>query len=257
MGLRPTDIERYKRHLLLPEVGAQGQQQLQGATVVLIGVGGIGAPALAHLVGAGVGRLRLIDPDRVDVSNLQRQFIYRTDDAGALKVRAALAFARRVNSDVLIETDARALDEENAAALLAGADVVIDGLDRFPPRYALNRAAMAARVPLVSGAVGRYSGYLSVYRPWARADAPCLGCFTPEEPPEAALCETEGVLGPAPGVIGAMAAMEALKEILGLGDSLSGRLALYDPLRAGVRTVALARDPDCPHCENLDRPGDA
>ncbi|MEL6363567.1 MAG: HesA/MoeB/ThiF family protein [Pseudomonadota bacterium] len=256
MALTSDEIRRYARHLLLPDVGAQGQQRLKAATVVLIGVGGIGAPALAHLAASGVGRLRLVDPDRVDASNLHRQFIYQTEDEGALKVAAALRFAHALNPHVLVETDARALDAENAGALLAGADVVVDGLDRFPPRYALNAAAMAARVPLVSGAVGRYGGYLSVYKPWEGAEAPCFGCLTPEEPPDADLCERDGVLGPVPGVVGAMAAVEAIKEIAGLGKSLAGRLFHYDPLASGVRTVQLSRDPACPHCAGLDR-GDA
>ena len=253
MALSADERARYLRHILLPEVGAQGQQKLRAATVAIIGAGGIGSPAIASLAAAGVGRLRIIDPDTVDLSNLQRQYIHRADVAGALKTASARDFVEALNPNVTVEAVNERLDETNAAKLIAGADIVLDGVDRFPPRFALNAATMAARIPLVSAAVGRFSGYLSTFKPWTDKTAPCFRCFMPEEPPDAARCETDGVLGPVPAVLGAMAAMEVLKELLQLGTSLSGRLALYEPLSLATRVLSLPRDPACPDCGGLKR----
>jgi len=253
LSLTSAQIERYRRHILLPEVGAQGQQRLKSATVAIVGAGGIGSPAIAYLAAAGVGRLRMIDPDTVDLSNLQRQVVHETAGVGTAKTASAAAFVRRLNPDVDVEQRPTALDEGNARGLLAGADVVVDGVDRFPPRYAASRAAMALRTPLVSAAIGRYDGYLAVFAPYSDETQPCYRCLTPEPPPDAARCETDGVLGAVPGVLGAMAAMETLKALLGLGESLAGRLAIYAPLSLQSRIVRIPRDPACPDCSALER----
>ena len=237
------EVERYARHLVLREVGGAGQQALKRAVIVIIGAGGLGAPASLYLAAAGVGRLRIVDPDVVEVSNLQRQVLFETADVGQAKVQAAARRLSELNPHVAIEPRRDRLDTENAGALIAGADLVLDGTDDFATRFAVNAACMAARVPLVSGAIGRWTGQVGVF-----AGRPCYRCLVPEIPPEAETCSVVGVVGALAGVIGAMMAVEAVKLVTAAGEPLAGRLLLYDALAAETRTLTIAADPACPVC---------
>jgi molybdopterin/thiamine biosynthesis adenylyltransferase len=243
MGFSAEDVERYARHLVLSEIGGPGQQRLSRATVALIGAGGVGAPAALYLAAAGVGALRLIDPDTVSLSNLQRQVLFDTADVGHPKVEVAERRLIALNPGVRIEAVPEALTADNAARLIVGADIVLDGTDDFAVRHAVNAACIAARIPLVSGALGRWSGQVGVF-----GGRPCYRCLVPDLPPDAETCARVGVVGALAGVIGSMAALEAIKLITGAGRPLTGRLLLYDGLSATSRTVAVAADPECPVC---------
>lgn len=247
--------ERYIRHILLKEVGAQGQQKLLAARALIVGAGGLGSPILQYLAAAGVGVIGIADDDAVSLSNLQRQTIYRDEDVGAPKTARAREFARSLNPEIRIVAHNERIDAENASDRISAYDIVIDGVDNFATRHALNTACIAAKKPLVSAAIGRFEGQLSVFKPWAGPDFPCYRCFVPEAPSleERINCAEEGVLGPLAGVIGSMAALETIKEILTIGDSLAGRLVLYDGLAAKMRTVSLPRDPECVDCSSLER----
>jgi adenylyltransferase/sulfurtransferase len=256
--LNESERERYLRHILLKEVGAQGQQKLRGARILVVGAGGVGAPAIQYLAAAGVGTIGVADDDRVSLSNLQRQVIYGTSDVGALKVERASAAVARLNDGVNVVEHRLRIEDANAEDTLAPYDLVLEGVDSFRARYALNRAAMALGKPLVSAAVGRFEAQLSVFKPYAGKELPCYRCLVPEPPPREAEvnCAEEGVLGPVVGVIGAAAALEAIKEILGLKPSLAGRLFLYAPLAPDARIVRLPRDPDCMECRQIERRND-
>lgn len=247
-----TDFhERYSRHLRLPEVGARGQRLLEGATVVLVGAGGLGSPAAFYLAAAGVGRLRLVDDDVVDRSNLQRQILHTEADIGIAKVESARRSLSDLNPRLRVEPVAERLDSGNVERLLDEADVVIDGGDNFPVRYLLNDACVHLSKPLVYGAVHRFEGQVSVFDAGrARGQKPCYRCLFPEPPPPEAApnCSEVGVLGVLPGVIGMLQATEALKLLLGLGQPLSGRLLHFDALAMQFRETRLAPDPDCPVC---------
>jgi molybdopterin/thiamine biosynthesis adenylyltransferase len=236
--------ERYARHILLKEVGGPGQQRLKAATAAIVGVGGLGAPAALYLAAAGVGRLRLIDDDVVSLDNLQRQIIYRNGDVGAPKVQCAQAALTALNPFVDVENQPRRLTEASAADLLRGADVVLDGTDDFVTRFAVDAAARSLGVPLVSGAVGRWDGQVSVF---ARG-GPCYRCLVPETPPDAETCARVGVIGALTGVIGSAMALETIKVLTGAGEPLLGRVMLFDGLAGSARTVLLNRDPACPVC---------
>jgi molybdopterin-synthase adenylyltransferase len=244
----PVRLERHARHVLLKEIGGAGQQRLARATVALVGMGGLGAPAALYLAAAGVGRLVLIDPDVVELSNLQRQVLYATDDLGRRKVDAAGAALAALDPGVRLDLHPQALTDANAEALLAGCDVVLDGTDSFAVRFAVNAAAHRLGIPLVSGAVGRWEGQVGVFASGSLEDAPCYRCLVPEAPPGAALCGELGVVGALTGVVGSMMALEAVKLLTGAGQPLVGRLWLYDGLAGTSRTVRIARDPACPCC---------
>ncbi len=248
MAFSTDETERYTRHILLKEIGGPGQQRLKAATVAIVGMGGLGAPAALYLAAAGIGRLLLIDPDAVALSNLQRQVLYRTADVGAAKVAAAAAALHALNPHA--DTDARAvrLVEANATELLEGAHLVVDGTDDFATRFAVNAACHALGVPLVSGAVGRWDGQIGVFASGVTKGAPCYRCFVPETPPDVEPCAEAGIVGALTGVIGAMMALEAIKIVTGAGSPLAGRLLLFDGLGADARTVRLAADPACPVC---------
>jgi molybdopterin/thiamine biosynthesis adenylyltransferase len=237
------EIERYARHLVLAELGGPGQQRLKAARVGLVGLGGVGAPAALYLAAAGVGTLRLMDDDAVALSNLQRQIAFDMDDIGRSKVEAGAAALTALNPHVRIERRAERLTAANAAGLIADCDVIIDGTDDFPTRFAVNAACAAAGIPLVSGALGRWSGQVGVF-----AGRPCYRCLVPAAPPEAETCARVGVVGALAGVVGSMAALETIKLIAGAGASLAGRLLIYDGLAGTARTVAVGADPDCPVC---------
>lgn len=246
MSFTHTERERYARHILLKEIGGPGQQRLKAATVAIVGAGGLGAPAALYLAAAGVGRLRLIDDDTVSLDNLQRQIIFRHADVGASKVDRAQAALAALNDQVAVEIERQRLTDSNAAYLLRGTDIVLDGTDDFGTRFAVNAAARALGAPLVSGAVGRWDGQVATF---ARG-GPCYRCFVPETPPDAETCSRVGVVGALTGVIGSMMALEAIKLITQAGAPLLGRVMLFDGLNGDARTVVLNRDPACPVCGN-------
>ena len=243
--------ERYSRHLLLPEVGAEGQRRLQAARVLLIGAGGLGSPAAYYLAAAGVGTLRITDDDVVDRSNLQRQILHTEARVGTSKVASAEQALTALNPRTRIEAIAERASSTNVERLLDGVDVVVDGADNFPARYLLNDACVKLGLPLVYGAVQRFEGQVSVFDAGRhRGEAPCYRCLFPEPPPPefAPNCAEAGVLGVLPGVIGLLQATEAIKLLLGIGEPLTGRLLNFDALGMRFREVRLRADPDCAVC---------
>jgi molybdopterin/thiamine biosynthesis adenylyltransferase/rhodanese-related sulfurtransferase len=239
--------ERYSRHLLLPEVGMDGQQKLLDAKVLLLGAGGLGSPAALYLAAAGVGTLGIVDNDEVDVSNLQRQVIHSTDRVGVSKVDSAEQTITALNPDVNVVKYPVRLGPENIMEILPGYDIVVDGLDNFPTRYLLNDASVRLGIPVVSAAILGFEGQLSVFKPY---DGPCYRCLFPVPPPAelAPSCGANGVLGVLPGTMGLLQATEVIKLILGEGDPLVGRLLMYDALAATATEVKVRRDPGCPIC---------
>jgi len=237
------EVERYARHLMLREVGGPGQQRLKAASVLIVGAGGIGSPAALYLAAAGVGRIGLVDDDTVALSNLQRQVLFTTADLGALKVERAKARLHALNPHVVVEPQAVRLTSANARALVGGYDVVLDGTDDFTTRFAVNAACVTEGKPLVAAALGRWDGQVGVFR-----GRPCYRCLVPDVPPDAETCAAVGVVGALAGVLGSMAALEAVKLFTGAGISLTGRLLIYDALAGQSRTVAVAADPACPVC---------
>ncbi|MBT8473405.1 MAG: molybdopterin-synthase adenylyltransferase MoeB [Marinicaulis sp.] len=246
--MNEDELTRYSRHILLKEIGGQGQKNLLDAKVLIVGAGGLGAPIIEYLTAAGVGELHIADDDVVSLSNLQRQVIFRTDDIGRAKVDAAGDFINALNPGVKFKPLNLRIDDTNARNRVSDVDFVVEGVDNFATRYALNTACIAARTPLVSAAVGRFEGQVATFKPFeAPGVLPCYRCLTPEEPPldQQVNCAEEGVLGAVTGVVGALAAMEVIKEITGVGESLAGRLLIYDGLAAQTRTVKLSADPAC------------
>jgi molybdopterin-synthase adenylyltransferase len=241
--LSDDDIDRYARHLVLREIGGQGQMRLQKARVALVGLGGIGAPASLYLAAAGVGVMGLIDDDVVSLSNLQRQILYATQDIGRPKLAAGIERLSGLNSAVDYRPYAVRLDEGNAKVVLSDFDMVIDGSDNFETRFVVNRACQALKIPLISAALGRWSGHISVFD-----GSPCYQCLVPEIPPEAETCERAGVVGALAGIIGSIAALEAIKLITGAGEPLRGRLLIYESLTGMSRTISLRPDATCPVC---------
>ncbi len=239
--------ERYSRHLLLPEVGVEGQQKLLDAKVLLLGAGGLGSPSALYLAAAGVGTIGIVDNDVVDLSNLQRQVIHNSQRVGVPKVDSAEETITALNPDVKVEKHAVRLDASNIMDILPGYDIVVDGLDNFPTRYLLNDASVRLEIPVVSAAILGFEGQLSVFKPY---DGPCYRCLFPVPPPAelAPSCGANGVLGVLPGTMGLLQATEVIKLILGEGEPLVGRLLMYDALAAKVTEVKVRRDPDCPIC---------
>ncbi len=248
MSLSDAELERYARHIVLKEIGGVGQQRLKAATVALIGAGGIGNPAIQYLAAAGVGTLRVIDHDAVALSNLQRQTLFGTRDVGTSKVVAAAQAVARLNPGVRVEMRRDRLDAVNAKALLDGADVVIDGCDNFATRLVVADACLAYRIPLVSAAVGQFEGQLAVYRGWEE-DKPCYRCLVGGDPDRPDInCADQGVLGAMTGVLGALAALEAIRALVPFGEDPAGKLLLADALGFRFRTLTLPKDPGCPAC---------
>jgi len=245
--LSRDEVERYSRHLLLPEVGLEGQQKLKAARVLLIGAGGLGSPAALYLAAAGVGTLGLVDFDVVDVTNLQRQIIHGTSDVGRSKLASAIDRLREVNPHVAVEPHETRLTSENALQLFAQYDVIVDGTDNFQTRYLVNDACVLTGKPNVYGSIFRFDGQASVF---CTADGPCYRCLYPEPPPPGMVpsCAEGGVLGVLPGLVGTLQATEALKLILGVGEPLIGRLLLVNALGAQWRTVKVRKNPLCPAC---------
>src|SRR5262245_61900279 len=238
---------RYQRHLLLPEVDVDGQLKLLDARVLLLGAGGLGSPAALYLAAAGVGTIGIVDMDVVDESNLQRQILHNVDRIGERKVDSAKKTLTAINPDVNVVTHDVRLGADNVVDILSGYDIVVDGADNFPVRYLLNDAALKVGIPVVHGSIFRFEGQATVFKPH---DGPCYRCFLPEPPPPemAPSCAEAGVLGVLPGIVGSIQAVEAIKLILGVGDSLSGRLLAYDSLDQDFRTFKILRDPNCPTC---------
>ncbi len=245
MSFSDAQLERYARHIILKEIGGEGQRKLASARVVVIGAGGIGSPVIQYLAAAGVGTLVLIDDDVVSLSNLQRQTIYRTDDDGQPKAATAARAATAINDDVTVIAHQVRIDADNVDALLGGADVVVDGCDNFGTRLIVAGAALRGRIPLVSSAVDQFEGQLAVYRGW-EADKPCYRCFVGNDParPEMS-CADRGVLGPLTGVLGSLAALEAIRVLTGFGEDPAGRLLIVDALAFRFRTLMLPKDPGC------------
>lgn len=245
--LDSDELVRYARQIRLPSLGVAGQRALKNSRVLIVGAGGLGSPAAMYLAAAGVGRIGIVDGDRVDASNLHRQLLHRADDVGRPKVESAQATMRALNPHVQVDAVPVRITSQNALDLVAEYDVVVDGTDNFPTRYLLNDACVLVGRPLVYGSVDRFEGQASVF---ATAEGPCYRCLfpTPPEPGTIQNCADAGVLGVLPGLVGTIQATEALKLILGLGDSLAGRLLIVDALRTRFQTVIVERDPACPAC---------
>jgi molybdopterin/thiamine biosynthesis adenylyltransferase/rhodanese-related sulfurtransferase len=252
-GLTDDQRSRYARHVRLPEVGEAGQVKLLGARALIVGAGGLGSPAALYLAAAGVGTIGIVDDDVVDTSNLQRQVLHNLDRVGMPKVDSASETLSALNPDVKVVTHRNRLSASNVLSTITGYDVVVDGADNFPTRYLINDAALHARVPVVHGSIFRFEGQVTVLAPW---DGPCYRCLHREPPPPelAPSCAEAGVLGVLPGVIGSIQAMEAIKLILGIGETLRGRLLVYDALEQDFTSVFVSRDPDCPACGDVGRP---
>ncbi|MFL5591212.1 MAG: molybdopterin-synthase adenylyltransferase MoeB [Ktedonobacteraceae bacterium] len=251
--LNEAQAKRYSRHLLVPEVGEQGQIKLLDSRVLLIGAGGLGSPAAYYLAAAGVGTIGIIDADVVDDSNLQRQILHNTKRIGQYKADSARETIEALNPDVTVITHIERLDESNVASIIADYDVILDGTDNFPTRYLLNDAALIANKPVVHGSVFRFEGQLTVFKPY---EGPCYRCLYPEPPPAALApsCAEAGVLGVLPGVIGLLQATETIKLLLGIGDPLVGRMMTYDALAGEFSELRLYRDPECPACGEHGHP---
>jgi molybdopterin/thiamine biosynthesis adenylyltransferase/rhodanese-related sulfurtransferase len=245
--LSPEQRDRYGRHLLLPEVGEEGQQKLLGAKVLLLGAGGLGSPAALYLAAAGVGTLGIVDMDVVDASNLQRQILHNTERVGDRKVDSAKKTLTALNPDVNVVTYDVRFGADNILDIIDGYDVIVDGTDNFPTRYLLNDASLLKRIPVVHGSIFRFEGQVTVFDPY---NGPCYRCLLPEPPPAelAPSCSEAGVLGVLPGIVGSVQALEAIKLILDLGDPLRGRLLAYDALEETFRNFKVRRDPQCPAC---------
>lgn len=248
MTLSDQELERYARHIVLKEIGGAGQMRLKAARVLVIGAGGIGSPAIQYLAAAGIGRIAIVDDDRVDLSNLQRQTIFATSDTGQSKAVAAMARAQALNPHVELLAWQHRIDGGNVDEYVRGADVVLDGTDNFATRLLVADAALRHRVPLVSAAVGEFEGQLAVFRGW-EADKPCYRCFTGADPETPGInCAEQGVLGALTGVMGSLAALEVIRAIVPFGEDSAGKLLLADTLSLRFRTLTLPKDPGCPAC---------
>ena len=245
--LNAEEIKRYSRHLIMPEVGMDGQRRIKQGSVLCIGAGGLGSPAAMYLAAAGVGRIGIVDFDVVDYSNLQRQLLHTTNDVGRTKLESARSKINALNPHVQVETYEEALSSDNAMRLFKGYDVILDGTDNFPTRYLVNDACVLMGIPNAYGSIFRFEGQASVF---ATKDGPCYRCLYPEPPPPGLVpsCAEGGVLGVLPGIIGVIQATESLKLLTGIGQPLIGRFLIYDALNMKFRELKLRKDPDCPVC---------
>lgn len=246
--LSNAELDRYARQIILPAFGGMGQAKLKDAHVAVIGAGGIGCPAITYLAAAGVGKLTIVDHDVVELSNLQRQPLFSDADIGALKAEIAADAARRINPHVEAVAVAARLDDGNAEALLAGAELILDGCDNFETRLAVNRAAVALHIPLLSAAIGAFEGQIALYEGW-RAGQACYACLVGSDPDREGInCAETGVMGALAGMVGTMAALEAVRALTGFGVPLTGRLAILDMLDRRWREVGVPQDSLCPIC---------
>ena len=246
-ALSPEQRERYSRHILIPEIGLEGQMKLLDAKVLLLGAGGLGSPAALYLAAAGVGTLGIVDNDVVDLSNLQRQVAHSNERIGVPKVDSAETSIHEINPDVNVEKYPVRLGADNIMEIIEGYDVIVDGLDNFPTRYLLNDASVRLQIPVVSASILGFEGQLSVFHPY---EGPCYRCLYPTPPPAelAPSCGAAGVLGVLPGVMGLLQSVEVIKLVTGAGDTMAGRLLLYDALGTTFTELKVRRDPDCPIC---------
>ncbi len=243
-------IERYSRHIILPEVGAEGQSKLLESKVFMIGAGGLGSPVAYYLAAAGVGTIGIADADVVDSSNLQRQIIHNEDRVGMPKVESARETIQALNPDVKVKTYNHFVTAENIREIISEYDLVVDGCDNFPTRFLVNDACFFENKPLVSGAMFRFEGQVATFKPHQHKEGPCYRCLYPEPPPAGLVpsCSEAGILGALAGAVGTIQAVEVIKELLGIGDSLSGRLMTFDALRMEWKKLKLHKDPACPLC---------
>ncbi|CAA9523178.1 MAG: Molybdopterin biosynthesis protein [uncultured Sphingosinicella sp.] len=250
MSLSDDQLDRYARHIVLKEIGGEGQRKLVDAQVVLVGAGGIGSPAIQYLAAAGVGAMRVIDDDEVALDNLQRQTLFGTADVGKAKAEVARDAVARLNPDVRFEAVRERLTGSNVADLLGEADVVLDGSDNFATRLIVSDYCIAARIPLVSAAIGQFQAQIGTFRGW-EADKPCYRCFVGDafDAEDCDSCSELGVLGAMVGIAGSWAAMEVIREIVGFGEDPTGKLHVFDGLRPGLRTIRIVKDPACKGCK--------
>ncbi|MGB8274169.1 MAG: molybdopterin-synthase adenylyltransferase MoeB [Alphaproteobacteria bacterium] len=250
MEFSEPQLKRYARHIILREVGGAGQKRLLESRVLVVGAGGLGSPLLLYLAAAGVGTIGVADDDAVDLTNLQRQVIHGTSRLGMPKVESARRTLADINPEVRVETHAARVTAANAMDLIARYELVADGTDNFAARYLLNDACYFAKKPLVSAALLRFDAQISTFKAWAEGDNPCYRCLFREPPPPGLIptCSEGGVLGALAGAVGSIQATEVLKELLGIGDSLSGWMLMYDALSATFQKIRVRRDPDCPLC---------
>lgn len=248
MALTDTELQRYSRHLLIPEIGREGQERLKAASALLVGTGALGSPAAMYLAAAGVGRIGLVDDDRVEASNLQRQLLHGESSVGMPKLESAAARLREVNSAVELELHATRFSPDNAMGIAANYDLVVDGSDNFPTRFLTNDTGFLLRKPVVYGAIHRFEGQIGLFAP--HLEGPCYRCLLAEmpEPGTVPSCAEAGVLGVLPGIIGSLQAMEAIKLLLGIGDPPLGKLTIYDGLATSFRQLRIHRDPQCRLC---------
>ena len=251
MTLSDEQLDRYARHIVLRDIGGPGQARLLDSHVLLIGAGGIGCPAMQYLAAAGVGTISAVDDDAVSLSNLQRQVLFGDAQIGQAKVEAAKAAVARLNPDVIFNAINERITADSSATLLDKVDVVIDGSDNFATRLTVNDLCLAARVPLVSAAIGQFHGQIGTFTGW-QADAPCYRCFVGDahDPDDCDDCATQGVLGAMCGLMGSFAAMEAIRMLTGFGDNAKGKLHIVDGLKPAMRTINLPKDPDCRSCRD-------
>jgi adenylyltransferase/sulfurtransferase len=246
LDLDAEQLDRYSRHIIMDDVGPEGQAALLDASVLVVGAGGLGSPIIQYLAAAGVGQLTLVDDDRVELSNLQRQVIHGNDDVGGRKVDSAAEFVESLNPDITVERHAVRVQPENVMEFIDGHDVVVDASDNFPTRFLLNDACSLAGIPLSHGAIYQFEGQVTTFT----GGQPCYRCLFPEAPPEGAVpdCATAGVLGVLPGTVGAFQATEAVKLLLDEGETLEGKLLVYDARELSTETVPIRANPDCPVC---------
>ncbi len=250
MSFTDNQLDRYARHIILKQVGGAGQQKLMKAKVLVIGAGGLGSPLLLYLVAAGVGTITLIDDDVVEMSNLQRQIIHKTENIGKPKVSSASQMLQEINPEVEIIQLNQQLNSNNIAKIIQNCDVIADGCDNFATRFLVSAASTRYKKPLVSAALSQFDGQIATFKGYEK-DKPCYRCFIPEMPGQAQNCAEAGILGAVAGVLGTLQATEVLKEILNIGESLAGKIMIYDALYSAVRVIKLPKDPKCKYCGSV------
>jgi adenylyltransferase/sulfurtransferase len=249
VSLSDAQLDRYARHIVLKEIGGEGQRKLLQARIVIVGAGGIGSPAIQYLAAAGIGAIRLIDDDRVALDNLQRQILFGTEDVGRSKVTVAAEAVGRLNPDTAVEGVEARLTKDNVADLLSGADLVLDGSDNFATRLTVSDQATAARIPLIAAAIGQFQAQVGTFRGW-EADKPCYRCFVGDafDAEDCDSCSELGVLGAMAGIAGSFAALEAIRALAGFGADPAGKLHIFDGLAPAMRTIRIVKDPACRGC---------
>ena len=250
-SLKSDNLRRYARHIVLPEIGEVGQSKLLASSVLLVGVGGLGSAAAGYLAAAGIGRIGIVEPDRVELSNLQRQTLYETSDIGRSKTDAARDRIEEINPECKVELFQQKFTDNNEKSIINGFDIVVDGSDNFTTRFVVNEACYSAKIPLISAAISGFDAQISTFKAYLGAPHPCYRCLVPEMPEREITCEQEGIIGPLAGLMGSFQALEAVKELLGIGESLSGSLLTMDVLTLAIKKLSLVRNPGCPVCNMI------